>query len=240
MEAHTFQTAHGPVVVRGDLGSFSTERPLLLLIRGAFPIETQFLRLGEHFPHADYAICDLPGMHSPFFAEPSVAAFAAGFDEVLALAFGTRLVNILGLSLGGVVALAMRSPQVRAVIAVDPPLSTAHLWPMRQDLERGAQISPQLRAWIWGLFGVDGAKQVERDYAFVLDGQRPPTRVLLASDPLMPEREVTRMPSLVGERDRALYASRPISLLTVMDTGHNIARDGQPAIMTSLRQALPA
>ena len=46
-------------------------------------------------------------------------------------------------------------------------------------------------------------------------------------------------PSLVGERDRALYASKPISILTVADTGHNIARDGQYAVMTSLRQAIP-
>ena len=46
-------------------------------------------------------------------------------------------------------------------------------------------------------------------------------------------------PRLVGERDRALYASKPISILTVADTGHNIARDGQYAVMTSLRQAIP-
>ena len=237
-EGRVFDTSRGPILVHGRLDDFRAGRPLLVMIRGAFPEIDQMVELGARFPQADFAWWDLPGMHSPAFAESSVAGFARAMDEAIDLAFPGRPVNVLGLSIGGTVALHLRNPFVRAVVACDPPLSTGGLWPIRDRFRLQGRAG--FADWVWALFGIDDEGVVNRDYRAALEGLHRPVRVLLGADPLEPERPTPRTPSLVSREDRALYAAhKGVDVLVVEGAGHNIPRDGQPAILSSLRQLIP-
>lgn len=239
MKSQQYQTSRGPIVIRGEAEP-SSSRPLLFMIRGAFPNAAQLADLGGNFPDADFAWCDLPGMHSPFFAESSVAAFAAGIDEVLQTAFPERRVSILGLSIGGVVALHLKSSIVRSVLAIDPPLTTDGLWPMhRWLLSNPALLTGQLGDWVWNVFGVRPGQGWKRDYRAAIRGPRPPTEVLFASDSLQPVRRLERIPSLVGEGDRAAYLAQPSIRTTIVPgTGHDIPAAGLDAILAALRSSI--
>ena len=239
MEVTEFRTAKGPVSLWGGLGQFSTERPLLLVIRGAFPIPEHLTSMPDRLPTADVALAHLPGMHTPMFADCSISGFASGFDELIEQAFPGRPVTVLGASMGGLAALSLRHPAVRRILALDPPLSTAGLWPMRNWLRDKVNESAEARRWIWEIFGLDEHRVENRDYAPVLAGLDAPARVLLGSSPLDPERPFELMPSLVGEADRRLYRGHPnVEIEVVPDTGHNIPRDGLVTMMARLREAL--
>jgi len=240
MGKQNFQTSLGEIPLWGELSGFSRTRPLLLVIRGAFADFDQFEGLSAVLPHVDVALAHLPGMHTPYLERSSIPAFAQAFDEAVAAAFPGRAVNVLGASMGGLVAMALKGP-VRSIVGIDPPLSTATLWPLTELLRRKRTESAALADWIWQIFGVDGKRIENRDYRPLLKELNAPTRILLGSEPLAPERPLAELPSLVSEDDIAAYRANPkVNLRAVADTGHNIPRYGQRAIFNSLLEAMPA
>lgn len=139
-----FETSLGPVpaVARVELD----DRPLLLVVRGAFPMQGQLNSLTAKIPWASVVLLNLPGMHSPQFQENSISAFADAFDEVVDQ-LGKRTV-VLGLSIGGAAAMALRSPHVSRRIVVDTPLRTEGLWPLFPRFREIADHNPKAREWL--------------------------------------------------------------------------------------------
>jgi hypothetical protein len=231
-------TSFGPVVVHGDLAAFRRERPLLFMIRGAFPEPDQLVRLGESFPGTDFAWVDLPGMHSPHFAWPSVPLFAAAFDEALDLLFPGRRITAVGISMGGTTALHMRSPLVRSMVLADPPLQTGQLWP----LIGYRQIAPKMPGgsdWLQAVLGIGPMTVENRDYRGALEGLVAAPQFLLGGEPLLPERPLRALPGLTSAEDRELLLNRfggAVALLR--GVGHNIARDAEAALGGAIRDAL--
>ena len=238
MEGRAFQTALGRVPVWGDFGRFAPERRLLLVIRGAFAKSQQLYGLAERFPDTDVAFVHLPGMFSPFFSNPSVKGFAAAFDEVLAV-FGRRHVVVLGLSLGGTVALAMRSPDVKTLLLVDSLLDTQPLWMLPQLCRPRMDEHPELERWSFDLLGVSRTEVVRRDYRPLLADLSVRTGVLVGSELPGAPRPIEQTPSLVSEDDRALYRAHPlVTLRVVPGTGHNIPRDATGAIVGAVQAVI--
>jgi pimeloyl-ACP methyl ester carboxylesterase len=233
----TFQTSLGPVPLWGNLDRFDAARPLLLVIRGAFAGLEDWTKFVHGAPGANVALAHLPGMHSPHLSECSVPAFARAFDEV-ADQLGLTDPVVLGLSIGGLVGFAMK--RAAAVVAIDPPLSTAGLWPLIPRLRAAVADQPELADWVESLFGVTGSGVEDRDYSGLPAGSAPGF-VLLAGDPLEPERRIDRLPSLVSEADRQAYARLPhLKTMVIPDTGHNLPERSVGPVLWALRQVIMA
>lgn len=241
MERESIATSLGVVPVTGRLGAFEPSRPLVFVIRGAYPDPTSMHRLPDLLPEADVALVDLPGMHSAFFAEQGVEAFARGYDEVLAGRFPGRRTVALGLSTGALAALAMRSPE--RLVLMEPPLETGALWSFLPRLAREAQRTTlgEARAWIDAVFGVTADGVDGRDYRPLLTACRKPGVVMIGGVPLDPPRDLDHEPSYVTADAIGLVIRHPtLKLAVVGGVGHNIIVDGGPAILNTLRQNLAA
>jgi hypothetical protein len=191
----------------------------VLLIRGAFAGEDVYNGLPASFRDADVLLAHLPGMHTPFLAESTVAAMAAAFDE--ACAHLRRRPHLLGFSMGGIVALAMK--QAASILAVDPPLQTAPLWPLIAKFRREGAARPELREWLMNLFGVAPNKVVNRDYRPLVDEVQVPLKILIAGEPLEPERFASATPGLITAEDRRWLLQHPkVDAQIIEGVGHNI------------------
>ncbi len=230
-EARLFGTEWGTIPIWGDLANFSPERRLLVVIRGAFPHRDHMVDFPRSLPHLDVALVHLPGMHSPFLQATSIRHFARAFEAAFSQAFPGRQLNLLGVSAGGLAAMAIRGLKVRSIIALDTPLTTLGLWVMHEGLLASAGEDAALQDWIWQIFGTSRAQIEERDYRAILADLETPTRVLFGEEPLGQPRPIARMPSLVSEEDRAVYLEHPkIGTTIVGDAGHNLPRDGAGAL----------
>jgi pimeloyl-ACP methyl ester carboxylesterase len=212
------ETPLGPIWFRGvDAG-----RPVLLVITGAFAEETVLGRLANVFPATDVLRAHLPGNHCPPLTELSLRAFIEAFDHAIRRQVGARPLSIVGLSTGGLVALAQRQANLRRLVAVEPFLRTRHLWPFQEMLHDGratAEHEPFFRE----IFGVTRGGIEERDYTFVLDGLETPAQVLLGGTPLLPRRPTEQLPSLVDDASRAILAAHPaVRIEPVPEAGHNV------------------
>jgi pimeloyl-ACP methyl ester carboxylesterase len=224
----TFQTTFGPVPVWGEIAG---EKPLLFVIRGAFDELDAMTRLQEHAPDFDVALVHLPGMHTPYFDECSVHAFARAYDEILADLARPRTI-LLGLSTGALVAMAMRNAQ--AIVAVEPPLSPAAMWPLIPRVRSAARADADVARWVRGIFGVTQTGVEPIDYSPLLAVWAPGV-VLLAGEPLEPPRPVGRLPSLVSPDARARIAQAPhLRTAVIPGTGHNIPAHAPDAVLWAL------
>lgn len=231
------ETSLGPVWLWGR----DTGRPILLVITGAFAAADLFWRMQAHFPTADILRVHLPGNHCPELAETSVRAFAAAIDEALAARWPDRPVMALGLSVGGLVALALRSPMVRRLVVVEPVLLTDGVWPL--ELFR-TQAPPGGETFVRNIFGVGPDGTEPRDHSWVLDGLIVPTLALIGDEPLGAPRNFDRMPTLVSPEALARLAAHPrVEVEMVPGAGHNIPRDAEMplhrAVVRSWAAAFP-
>ncbi|MBL8554274.1 MAG: hypothetical protein JNL41_08350 [Phenylobacterium sp.] len=241
MEREPIRTRLGVVPVTGRLGAFDLSRPLVFVIRGAYPDPELMHRLPDLLPEADVALVDLPGMHSPFFAEPGVEAFARGYDEVLATRFPGRRTVALGLSTGALAALAMQGPE--RLVLMEPPLETGALWPFLPRLagEVRRTARREAKAWVEAVFGVTAEGVEGRDYRPLLTACRKPGVVMVGGVPLDPPRDLERPPSYVTADAIGLVIRHPtLKLAVIGGAGHNIIAEGGPAILDAVRQNLAA
>jgi len=101
---------------------------------------------------------------------------------------------------------------------------------------------PYLAEWIWNIFGVSEAAQEARDHRWVLNTRRPGV-VVIAGEPLEPERPIEHLPGLIRAEDRAALNEHPLHTFTAMGSGHNVVRDAAKVIAAATRvglQMLPA
>jgi hypothetical protein len=214
------QTSLGVVPVTGLPQAFTGDKLVVLVITGAFAGPLEMSGAPTAFaPDFDAFVVHLPGYNTPALSEVSVEAFARAFDEVLA-GFGRPAVAY-GVSVGGLVALAMKSPLIRRKIVVDPPMWTHKLWPLLPGLRE--QYWPEHRTFLETIFGMQDKGGVSRRYYRLIDTLSVPADVVVAEEPLYPVREVPRLPSLVDDEDRAFMAKYPLVTLHVAPgAGHNV------------------
>lgn len=222
----------------GHLDTFDEGRPLIFVIRGAFGARGQMALLPGRFPDSDVVLTDLPGMHSPHMAAPGIASFAQAFDLLVRRHFSGRRVMLLGLSIGGVVALQMSEGDV--VMALDPPLQTGDLWPLIPRFRRALAETDDrgLAEWMWGLFGVSADRIEPRDYRAVLDTRKPGI-IMIGGDPLEPMRNAPRVPGLMTASARAAARDHPtLWAIEVSDSGHNLLQGAPDFVLETIGAGL--
>lgn len=239
MEVRTFQTPLGEVWLRGRPGAFEGTRRLIVCVLGAFASAERLVELPEAANYCDVLLADLPGNRCPELVATSIGAYAAAFDNVLRQL--DRPLILYGSSIGGVVALSMRAPQIRSIVAVDPPVRTADLWPL---LDAWAPMiarpkAPWIGRFLHEVFGYSKTGVEARDYLpTILSNLKTPTYVLVGEQPLFPPRPLEDVPSLVDDKARALISGHPLVEMTIAPgVGHDIERLAGPLLIETLTKA---
>lgn len=206
-------TAYGDVHLRGDL----TGRPVALLISGVFEAERAYSRFQEYLPKVDALVAHLPGNHCPALRDFKIETMGAAFDEAVA---NLPKLIVVGVSTGGLVGLAMRSPKVAGLVLADPPLRPHQAWPLHSLREQGpADRWPLINA----VFGLYRGRTEPRNYAPLLSKLSVPTTALVGAEALGKKRPIGDMPSLVDARSLGDLEAHPlVSVQTVPGVGHNV------------------
>jgi pimeloyl-ACP methyl ester carboxylesterase len=237
MERRAFQTPLGEVWLWGEPEAFDGDKPVVLIIHGAFEDErTLWDNLPPHMPEAAILIGHLPGNHCPELKLVGVPAYAAAFSDVLAEL--ARPAVICGISTGALVALRIRSPSLLAALAVEPPIHPALCWPLIPSLRRRAfdpGAPPWVRRFVEAVFGVYRDRIEARDYMPVPTAV--PVTVVVGDEPLMPTRPFQKLPSLVSDEDRASLEALPgIRLLVAKNAGHAVPKTHDRLLVGVLRE----
>jgi pimeloyl-ACP methyl ester carboxylesterase len=227
------ETPGGPVWLFGR----DTGRPLLLIITGAFANIGTLEGAQEAFPFLDVLRAFLPGNHSPSLGDTSVKSFGAAFSYAISGRFSGRLVMVLGMSVGALVALELKAPSVRRLVLVEPVLMTRGAWPLLDFQQR---MPPGGETFVRNIFGVAADSVEPRDYTHLLDDLRIPTVVMLGDEALEPSRDLGgRWPSLVGEEMRErLRRHSLIEVVDIQGAGHNVATEARAQFLSALRRSL--
>lgn len=188
----------------------------------------------------------LPGHLRPRSLELGLRPMLAQFRQTTGTVLAHSPILIVGESLGGLLGmlLAVNSPptNVRAVLAVDPPLNVGKLWPIHEQLSDAWKLNPAselLQDYADPIFGHPQSGVVSpRDYRSVL--RHPPgcpVHVLAGDAPLWPERERPSPPSLLDEDDRKLIKdARGFQLhVTQGDIGHEVCLEAPDQVTDVLR-----
>jgi pimeloyl-ACP methyl ester carboxylesterase len=229
IETRQIETSFGIVPVTGDFGP--TRRALAITGMRAPPDEM------ERFPDVvgpafGGLVAHLPGHSAPPLRETSLAAFAAAFDEV-ADTLGISVV--MGMSVGALVALSMRSPLIKAVVAAEPPLETAKLWQLVGLLKGVAAENP---VFYREVLGFEGDSLLGRNYLYLLDGLTRPTAFVVGGLLPFPAREADRFLSVVDEAQRLLIQRSPNATLHVgPKAGHAVHRQSAGLLSAVVRAA---
>jgi pimeloyl-ACP methyl ester carboxylesterase len=225
-------TPLGPVWLWGR----PTGRPTLLVITGLFADADTMDHIGGLLPEVDVLRAHLPGNHCPRLSAVSVGVFASALSSALQQVV-TAPLGILGLSVGALVAMGVRTPNLKGLILIEPPVFTENLWPLAHP-ELIAR-DPELMAAVFGVG--DGGVTEPRDYSALVRGLSVPTVVLLGDRPLMPQRPVESMPSLVDEASRDILARQPnVSLSIAPGAGHHVAKQAPSLLAHHVRRLVRA
>jgi pimeloyl-ACP methyl ester carboxylesterase len=214
LQNYVVATREGQAVFTAD-----TARPRVLMIHGFKRRAGQLASWRERIP--DLGFVHLPG-HSgaPVFSEVSLDAWIRGLREMIAVFPDPPLV--IAESLGAMVAMSLPA---RALIAVEPLLSTDQLWPLRQTIRiaraRGMEIEPEMEAFFDTPFG------------WALERISAPTLVLAGLEPLLPERATPYEPSLLTDEDFAAYARHPLVEAHRIAGGHTLLDHNPEGVMAA-------
>ena len=176
-------------------------------------------------PEAEVVLAALPGHGvAPRFAEGGWDALVAAYAQSLRTILPGRRVLVVGLGLGGTLALALNAHGY-ASISVDPFLSTAKLWPVeaaaRRAIASGQELDPR---FMFDLVGWrDDAIVEDRSYGELLDRLKAPALVLSGDQPLGAARPVASAPALLDEADFSrLAAYSDVRVRIVEGCGHDV------------------
>lgn len=221
LRTYVVPTPAGPVRFHAE-----TPEPDVLLIHGFKRFARHLLPWRARVPGLGFI--DLPGHGgAPELAEVSLQAWIEGLRRVTGRL--ARPPVLIGESLGALVALSIPA---RAVVAVEPPLSTHQLWPLYRTFAaaraRGIEIPPEQEA----LFA--------EPFHWVLEKIASPTLVIAGDVPLMPERPVFPEPSLLTDEDFAAYAANPHVQAVRIAGGHTLLDHNPDGVMAAAAPFLRA
>jgi hypothetical protein len=215
LETYLIDTPRGTVSLTAE-----NRRPAVLMIHGFKRRADQLLDWRERIPGLGFV--HLPGHGgAPPLDEVSVRAWVDALSVMMDLLAEPPL--IIAESLGAVVALALRA---RAVVAVEPVLSTHQLWPLRRTIDSARARGMQIEASDEALFA--------EPFDWVLETISAPAMVLAGAMPLLPERDVRPEPSLLTNEDLLRYAAHPcVEAAFRLPGGHGLLIQNPEGVMAA-------
>ena len=224
-------------------------RLAVVFIHGALRHSLILLQWAERLADtADVFLFDLPG-HGR--SEPIGPSTVEGMGEMMREAIGVRLpdrkVLLVGESLGGVVALAAggsaKGNPIKAIFAVDPPLTTSKLWQVHSAFHPIMSMPehPFIHRLAKDVFGLTPDGIEERIYYPLVGALRVPTVIATGDSALLPPRRMHGVACLIDDVDRfvleQLYPSKA-EMVCVPNCGHLLLIDAQDACEAIIRRLL--
>ncbi len=198
----------------------------------------------------DVVLVDLPGHgESETPLDVSIDDFALEITHLLLLRFPGRPVMLIGESISGVIALrAAADPRldIRWLVLLDPPLTTAKQWHIRINSVSAMTKDSSLfrRLFSGAMFGVfDNDRQEERIYYDLLAGVKVPCLVLTGDLPLHPNRPSPKAMCCLDETDLWVIqklCGRRVLVARVRNSGHTVVTDQPAACMQTVQHFVAA
>lgn len=236
MERRAFDTALGEVWLWGEAEAFEDHGLAIVVLTGAFASPSTLRVLADLIPETSMLFGDIPGNHCPPLVQQSVGAFCSAYGAAIEAL--RRPVVLCGSSLGATAALGIRSPNVRAVLALEPLMrseAAAPLWPGFRGALIARPDDDVLADTLWRVFGVSLSRTEARNYAPVLDGLKRPARVLAGSS------MTAAVPTLLSAQDRRTLKAHPmVKFNAVLRVGHDIGNGATGLIVETLRELVGA
>ncbi len=242
-ERYRVETSVGEVWFYGRPGLRERSRPTILMLHGAFGTAHGLIGWFDHLePHADLLLASLPRHGgAPALTRPGVGGYVSAFAEAIRLALPDRPLLVVGQSLGGLVALGLAG-HGHPVVAFDPFLTTAKLWPVGATIRRmQARGESYDETFVEEVFGFRAGRVVDRDRRNLVARLAAPTLVAAGTVPLRPPRDLEHAPSLLDEEDRALLISNPrVRFVAFEGLGHTLMEDAPDRSRDLILEALDA
>jgi len=187
--------------------------------------------LGRPSSRVDVVFGAIPGHRSPRLVSESVGVYAAAYSEALR-GLGRRAV-ICGVSLGGVVGLAIRSPWAVGVLALDPPLRPDDAPHLLRAL--AGHDAPD---FLWRVFGVGDGRQESRDYMPALRGLQAPVTIFAGNQ--APRRDQRLAGAISDDTFQRLTRIPGVTAQRFPGCGHDLGYGATEAIVTEIQRRLAA
>lgn len=215
-----------------------TELPVVVFLHGALRASEELIEWAAILSEvADVLLVDMPGhRRSSMVDPPSVDKMADVIHEALRAGLAGRRALLIGESLGGLVALRIAGDSgptpFRAVIAIDPPMTTSKQWTIEMTFKRlmeGGGATP-LAKFAKEAFGIVEGGHQERVYYPLLSRVHLPLVIATGDVPLMPPRVTTanEHPCVFDPVDRHViethYTGRA-DIRTFEGAGHLLLKD---------------
>jgi alpha/beta hydrolase family protein len=228
MERKSFPTPVGEIWLWQDSNSHPPAGPIVVMLNGAFSKLEGMRGLPPLVPDIPILIGHIPGNHCPETSEQAVQTYCAAYSSVVASLDAP--VILAGSSLGATIALGIRAPNVKGILALEPVLNTDEMdffWP---SFRRELKSRPEIGTFLWNVFGLTSDRQERRDYDWILSDLPSPT-IAISGNALAP------IPSVLSSSDRQRLKQHPrVKLRNAPAAGHNIAVGGANLIIESLRE----
>ena len=237
METRVFETSLGQIWLRGEATALVDDRPVVLVIAGAFAPPEPFDLLQPYLPKAAVLVGHIPGNHCPNLVANTPGVFMAAYSAAIAQL--GRPTIVCGASLGGLVALGLRAPQVRGLLVLDPLNQTSGLNYAIPSFRAALGRRPAVDAvdLIWAVFGISATAVEARSYVGVLKDLRTPTLCLVGELPTGASK--LPQPSIVTQADRELLKAHPsIRLQVVPRAGHHLHTDAPDEVIAGIEHFL--
>jgi pimeloyl-ACP methyl ester carboxylesterase len=240
------RTTSGPISIVVAQVPQQSSKPVVIMLHGMMRDVRFLMEWYALVPRQlDLVLVDLPGHgRSPANGASTVDAMTSRVSEVIASQFAGREVVVIGESLGGLIALSLAGrgiPEIRGVVASDPPLSTAKQWAVYSNFMdythetapiAMTEVQRAIFADVLGIVGKDHVR--ETLYYDLVRAVRVPTLMLMGDVPLFPATPTRpAVPTVLDEVDRyviGLIGNRHVRLETVPNKGHVLLDQPVPAL----------
>lgn len=225
---HEIERPYGRLLVLSPESERFPEKPLILLLHGAFEKHKKLLAFADLWRASyDVALSDLPGHgQSAAMAAVTFDGYIEELQWLVGSHFAHRSVVIVGDSFGGLLGIALGNhppPNLAGVVALDPLLATAKQWSIQDLLPRilDGQPAESFRPLFAGnIMGMGASAPEDKRYHHFIEGVRVPSLVIAGAEALGVRREVVG-PSLLDDDDRTFLDQRGL-LKVIPGVGHQL------------------
>lgn len=227
-------------------------RPVVLMLHGILRSAQDLGPWGDLLDAlADVVLLDFPGHgRSEPLGPPTLAAFADIVEGVLSEVFADRTVLLVGESAGALVALEVGgrpdTKALRAILAVDPPMTTAKQWYLAAYFHwrcRNRPLSPFIEDLWRELFGITRDAHEERVYYPLIGALRVPAVIVTGDVPLLPPRPLAdnETTCVFEDVDREVLEERypgKVEVRKVAGSSHLLLVEARPQLLEIIRGML--
>jgi hypothetical protein len=217
-------------------------RPVLVVIASSFMTIRSLNKLPELLADLCHvALAEVPLVGPGAGPRVQVQRLAEHLGFAVHDAFRGRRVVLAGFGDAALVVLRASAPEILRRVAVEPPLRSDKLWPLRARVREKVQTvrAPGMTSFLEAVYGASGDAPEPLDHRSALAWRPTPVDVVVGERPLMPERPLETAPSLVDEEERDwLRGLGNVKLRIAPGAGHAVEREAGGFLLGVLREAV--